>query len=397
MSVYNGPEIPSNGLVFAYDMDNPQKSWRGRPVTNNFILPTVDVNGFNIQNNTFTRVRTGTFGGYDIQPTDYVWRFDFTTAVTCPYHGNDTTVSTGVRYTFSFDYYVSPDAPAGGYGSRNLQLANFEIAISGNVTDPTPSVVGVWKRAVFSGTTSSTNLRALLYPGGCNVTGGMSSSGFILFKNPQVEASAPGDQPSPFVAGTRSTTQAIVDLTSTYTVTANSLTYSSDGLFTLGSSGNDYISISSAALNGRTSWTVDFWMQRDITNSIDTFLTCGAGNDFLWFFEAGSLQYQNSASTSVTYPVTNGVPFHFAATGSGGLITVYKNGQVIGTMNNNTNITVTSTLGIVLGQEMDSPSGAFDANQSWKGRLFSCKFYNRVLSGSEVRDLFNAKKTRYGL
>jgi hypothetical protein len=202
MALNHSPSIVTNGLAFYYDMSNPQKSWRGRPVTNNFILPTVDVNGFNVQNDTFTRVRSGNYGGYDITGNDYVWRFDFTSSSTCPYHGNDTTVITGVNYTFSFDYYVSPDAPAGGYGTRNLTLATFEQAISGSVSDTTPAVVGVWKRAIFTGTTGSTNLRALLYPGGC-FTAGMSSSGFILFKNPQVEASAPGNNPSPFVAGTR--------------------------------------------------------------------------------------------------------------------------------------------------------------------------------------------------
>jgi hypothetical protein len=202
MALNHSSKISTDGLVFYYDMSNSKKSWKGRPITNNFILPTVDVNGFNVQFNTFTRIRSGNYGDFEIQPSDYVWRFDFTASSTCPYHGNDISVSTGVRYTFSFDYYVSTDAPAGGYGTRNLTLAAFEQAISGAVTDTTPSVVGVWKRAVFSGTTSSTNLRVLLYPGGC-FTDGMSSTGYILFKNPQVEASASGDIPSPFIAGTR--------------------------------------------------------------------------------------------------------------------------------------------------------------------------------------------------
>ena len=34
MSAYSGPEIANDGLVFAYDMGNPQKSWKGAPTTN---------------------------------------------------------------------------------------------------------------------------------------------------------------------------------------------------------------------------------------------------------------------------------------------------------------------------------------------------------------------------
>ena len=34
MSCHAGPDIVENGLVFCYDMNNTQKSWRGKPTTN---------------------------------------------------------------------------------------------------------------------------------------------------------------------------------------------------------------------------------------------------------------------------------------------------------------------------------------------------------------------------
>jgi hypothetical protein len=383
MSAYAGPQIADDGLVFYYDMGNPQKSWKGKPTTNlidvseNLLdvkwtkeggFGTVTANYGNAPDGTKTSTRLQYSSGYFYRST--------TTSPAI------TALTAGTTVTFSC--WVK-GAPQSGRG-----IGLWSYAVGGIVAASNQSInQSSWTRVSLTYTIAAgaTSFAIMLAGAPGNIF-----QGDIEVWRPQLEV---GTFATPFVNGTRSNTQAILDLTNNNTITASSLTYSSDGLFTLGSSGNDYISIASAALNGRTSWTVDFWMQRDITNSIDTFLTCGAGNDFLWFFEASSLQYQNTASSSVTYPVTNSVPFHFAATGSGGLITVYKNGQVIGTMNNNTNITVTSTLGIVLGQEMDSNTGAFDANQSWKGRLFSCKFYNRALTSAEVQQNFNALKGRY--
>jgi outer membrane protein assembly factor BamB len=34
MSVFAGPEISQSGLVFAFDIGNTNKSWKGAPITN---------------------------------------------------------------------------------------------------------------------------------------------------------------------------------------------------------------------------------------------------------------------------------------------------------------------------------------------------------------------------
>lgn len=201
MGLSHSSSIVTNGLVFAYDMANTKKSWKGRPVTNQFTLPTADVNGFGVQNSTFTRVRTGNYGGYEILPSDYVWRYNVS-GNDCPYHGWDIPTTAGDVVTFSFDYYVDPSTS--NYPITNY-LANIEntgSGVSGSYADPTPSIKGVWKRAYFSSTATATgNSRCLLYPGACG--GRLGDAGFILYKNPQVEFNAPGSIPTPFVAGTR--------------------------------------------------------------------------------------------------------------------------------------------------------------------------------------------------
>jgi len=58
---------------------------------------------------TFKRVSSGNYGGYEIQPTDVVYRYDLG-STGCHYHGNDYNIPSGNTVTFSFDFYVSPSA-----------------------------------------------------------------------------------------------------------------------------------------------------------------------------------------------------------------------------------------------------------------------------------------------
>jgi hypothetical protein len=113
MSVATGPKIVTSGLLLDYDMNN-SRSWKGMPVTNQFAVPvpynsngdvTFAVNG----TGTFRRIYEGTFGGYSITNNDVVYRYDLG-AGGCHYHGNAVAIPIGVYPTFTFDYYISPDA-----------------------------------------------------------------------------------------------------------------------------------------------------------------------------------------------------------------------------------------------------------------------------------------------
>jgi hypothetical protein len=161
----------------------------------------------------------------------------------------------------------------------------------------------------------------------------------------------------------------------------------------------NYLTLSTSSLSGLTEWTIDIWMYRHSANNIDTFLSCGPGNDFLWFFEAIGggfvINYQNPTATTLPYNITNATPFLFTAAGSGSAITIYKNGIPVGTVNNTTTITPTSTLGVVMGQEMDSVSGGFDANQKFKGKFGAIRFYNRKLTDQEVYNNYLYTLSKY--
>jgi hypothetical protein len=71
--------------------------------------------------------------------------------------------------------------------------------------------------------------------------------------------------PSTFVNGTRANTQSILDLTNNNTITATSLTYTTDGTFSFNGSTN-YLSIPNTQLgNGNIAWTVSCWMKTTTT------------------------------------------------------------------------------------------------------------------------------------
>lgn len=271
MSSYSGPEITTEGLIFYFDAKN-SRSWRGMPLTNQFAVPVPDgsdnvtfaVNGTGI----FKRIRSGTYDGYTITPNDVVYRYDLGSDG-CHYHGNAVTIPSGVYPTFTFDYYISPDAT--NYPSTNY-LANIENygggAQSNGVTAPN-NLKGVWQTVTFSGgLTSSSGTQAMfLYPGGCG--GRLANSGYILYKNPQVIFSATNGMIAPFVGpgGVRSTTEALLDLTRNRTITCNSLTYAVDNTFSFNGS-SDYLSMTNTTLgNGNLPWTVSAWVKTTTTTN----------------------------------------------------------------------------------------------------------------------------------
>jgi hypothetical protein len=229
MAITHAPAIVTNGLVLHYDMGNTKKSFKGPPIVNRFEVPTPDGSGnvtFSIQGTTgFTRVTSGTYGDYLVQPSDIIYSYTLGTNA-CHYHGmniSSPNISPGNYITFSFDYYISPTCT--GYPTTNY-LANIEIYEptspnwtyigGGGYTDDTPTVVGVWKTKTYTvqvpANSTNPQVRCYMYPGACNPSR-LADSGFILYRNPQAEINT---FRTPFVNGTRTNAQAILNLANPY-------------------------------------------------------------------------------------------------------------------------------------------------------------------------------------
>lgn len=400
MTVAEGPNVVTSGLVFSYDMNN-SRSWLGMPLTNQFAVPTPDgsnnvtfaVNG----TGTFQRVYSGTYGGYTITSNDVVYRYDLGTGG-CHYHGNSAAIGAGLIPTFRFDYYISPDAanyPTDSY------LSNFENygggATSGGTSVPNNSK-GIWQTVTFSGgTTSASGTQAMfLYPGGC---GGsyLASSGYILFKNPQVIFSATNGMVAPFVGptGARSNTQALLDVTQNYSITLNSLTYATNNTFSFNGSG-DYMTPGNIAASGNAARSMFAWVKASSAGGRCMIATGTAANSQAFNLvtygsnKVGVMGYNNDFYPSSGANIFDNV-WHYVgavANGSSG-ITTYVDG-----VQDNTGTITYATAGQT---NYIGKSNHVGAESYWNGSIAGVQIYNVGLTAAQVAQNFAAQRSLYGV
>jgi len=230
-----------------------------------------------------------------------------------------------------------------------------------------------------------------------------------------------GNTPSKYVipktatsTQTRSNTESIVDLApNPAAITQTNLTYSIANTTDLQlperfsfTNSTSRLDIESSALSAQASsgtWTIDIWLKRTALSSgdIDTFLQTGSANNFLWYFRqtTGNIEFENTAKVTWSFTPTTDVYYHFVATGSGGSVEVFINGVSLGTRATTSTFSIAYANGICVGQELDSNSAtpSVDPNQRFQGEIPSMKFYNRVLSDTEILQNFNASRGNYGV
>jgi hypothetical protein len=414
MALSQSPKIVTDGLVLYYDMNNTQKSFKGQPITNNYLIPTPAVNGnvtfSNQGTGIFQRITSGNYGGYTIQPTDVVYKYDLG-ELGCHYHGNSIAVSAGQTYTFSFDYYISANAT--GYPSTNY-LANMEcyetstgtyVFIAGNsVTDPTTSIKGVWKSASFSVTVPSSTTPVLglsLYPGACGSTR-LANTGSILYKNPQVELN---NFVSPFVQGTRANTQSIIDLTGQNTLIANNLVYNTNNTFSFINTNTSYVGgTANKTLSFTTGGSMEMVFQcPDFTTRMQGYMQfvgtssqggtgyidlLGNGNGRMRWEVIGNLSASGATSIQNNTNLSNNTWHHIVGTFTNtGLTTIYINGQADGSTQLTNWPTGTITGTPYIGNYFAAASGSIPV----------AKIYNTCLTATQVQQNFQALRGRYGL
>jgi len=180
---------PTEGLILYLDSSD-EASYNGGPTTNYFKITegTFDNNGAGI----FSRIRSGSYGGYVIKPTDVVYRYDLG-GLGCHYHGNSVptaSIGIGVTILFTFDYFISPGTVLVNDYLANIEKYDFTGSWTGGVgLTNSGKTIGVWQPASLSTTINSVDyyVNPYLYPGGCS-SSRLAADGFILYKNPQIQA-----------------------------------------------------------------------------------------------------------------------------------------------------------------------------------------------------------------
>jgi hypothetical protein len=401
MAVANGyGKVVTSGSVFMYDTGDTYNSYIGEPTTNIFKHYGTTGQGsaannavnFDVQGTTgFIRLGYGqTFGGYTIQPNDVVYRYDLG-GYGCHYHGNDVSIPSGRSVTFTFDFYVSPGAAS--YPITNF-LANIETGTGTGMSVGAPNnLTGVWQTiSVTTGpSTSSGNIRMLLYPGACG--GALAGDGYVLYKNPQVELLP---HKTPFTQTSRSVTGSLLPLVSNSTLNLSNVSFDSSAQMTFDGT-DDKFNTGIGNLGNNATYEAIIYCKGNVS-TYNMFM--GQLLPYIGVYNGNSIIYSDSINSTQRYPIT-----------SGGTISYNKYHHVICTREyDGSNTTMKIYIDNIL-QSQTNWSGAATYNNdtvnigdgqssTWYpfyGDIPIAKTYNRALTPSEVTQNYNKYKTRFNL
>ena len=396
MALSHSPSVVTNGLVYYHDMNNTKKSWKGAPVTNLFIT-----------NPDFSQGLTG-YSAYAITPTITtttdvpstlnISRNVLNCATAAVFGGggnyggaffNFPTLTVNTTYTFSF-YARSLS------GNMNVMFSNQSGAGDNSNLSFSSTVTSAWQRFSVSASLNLIKPYGYLY----NTS---LASGIFQVADIQLEANAFA---TPYVNGTRTNTQALVDIIGKNTVTAASLTYASDGTFSFNGTTDNATSVLSYQFL-TTGFSVIIFFKYTQTTTNDNLISWGnaafnAGSAAAWEIRirgAASVEFSPglsvggvSAPTRLSYAPSTALNGRIACITvtyiANGLASIYENG-VLQATNNYAGVGVnaaTNTLNIGHGTDTYFP-----------GNIYAVKLYNKALSAAEVTQNFNALKGRYGL
>lgn len=386
MSITAGPNLVTSGLVFAYDMGNPERSWLGAPTTN--LTPNLGISSV-LGAPTVTYV--GLEDGWKKYSLNGTW-----SGGTYPYSVAIDSVSFTGGVTYSSGVFIRTSVPAKfatlftGMNYVNEPMNNIGTSFS------TPQADG----SIFVGRTGFQYTSTTSQPGyllSQPVVGQTfnSATDFIFIKNGQVQT---GPITTPFTSGTRSNTQALLDLTGSRVITIGALTYAANNTFSFNGT-TDNLTVPTISLgNGNLPWTASAWV-RTTTNAstlgtgaimsnqsggpVFSVMCVNSGKIAYW-------TYQNSAWSQKlgVGPNVNDNAWHML------------------TWVNNSNSTMTMYVDGVLDSNVaNSTSGNNNPidmiGSSWAARfagsIGSLQVYNVALTADQVAQNFAAYRGRYGI
>jgi hypothetical protein len=398
MAVFSGPEIVNDGLVFYYDIDNQKKSWKGKPTTN-------------------LHTNTSTFSGWTlnaatIDTIDNVARLTETGTTSGPFMLQDSSLTNGVVYSESIDAmadlrYVLQIAPSTGFSNNtlytNFNLVNGTMTGTGTAKSTMTYLGDDWYRCTYTETASSTSAGRMVYgiainPESTRLESAPRIDGYGIFVNQsQLEVNSFA---TPFVNGTRSNTQAILDLTNNNTVTATSLTYASNNTFSFNGIDNS-ITISNG-ISYASGFTLAAWINPQSIGGgtfgriFDKTPALGTTSGFA-FYLSGTNQLNfsvNNIGTLTTASSTISLDnwqYVVATVTSAGAAAIYINAvsRASGTTGATSGITTTNLLTV------GNRSGATD--RTFDGDIDVASLYNRALTAQEIAQNFEAMRDRYDI
>jgi hypothetical protein len=386
--MYNGPYINNTGLVFGYDTgigtstnNVATRLYPGDPTTNAIPNASTFGGGWASYDNGNDGTFITEFGTTGYQMLNRVsWN---------GIYQNFNLGSSG-NYTFSawFKYL-------GGTASNNgatVYISNYgggDTAVALN-----KSLVGVWQRVSHTvNVTSPGNVYFYIISYG----GGGSDRSTWQVTMPQAEL---GTILTPFVNGTRSATQALIDAKRATTIDLSTISFNSSAQPTFDGT-DDFISISPFNPSSFTGLTLS--VVANISSASGGWVRffdigSGADNNNLLFCRYSTTSnlffgvYNGSGNAQFTFGGT--IPFNqmafYTATADGTNFRIYINGQLVHTAANSTIPIVTNRANGYIGRSNW-------ADPYYNGTIPVATIYNRALSANEVAQNFQAYRSRFGI
>jgi hypothetical protein len=405
MVCVSGSNIVSDGLVFHFDMENGQKSWKGKPTTNLIPFSSSATNHKTKKSYPYNGSYKGILrtGISNDNPRTY-W-----------YNGS-VGVSSSTTYTLSCLYWSSDGvlddvylrfSDAGWPEGTNYIQPFSSQSVTRNGSFSVTDIGNNWKYCVgtFDTLATTTTLTECFFD--VDVAGREVFITDIHFEQNSFA--------TPFVNGTRSNTEALIDIgEGSNTITPSSITYSSDGEFNF-ASGN-YISASTGITGSE--YTVLVWHY----NSASSFQIVGHRT----FVSSSNFRFQwddDNSSTTGRGPFvdfssgvgggqamfgTSLTPSNFAS-GTYNMVGMVSDGSTVKTILNNVT-TGQSTIisgsrpfssngNIQIGNDGLSGIGGVDNINRDLGiiKIPKVLIYNRALTDAEIKQNFEATRSRYGI
>lgn len=153
---------------------------------------------------------------------------------------------------------------------------------------------------------------------------------------------------------------------------------------------DDEVTITSS-LGTLSNYTISFWARRDAENKMP--ISSRLNTDFYWYGDNSFKYYHGGVSGEFYYSKPTSIPLgtwgHYVAVYNGSNISIYRQGVLQGSQN------TTGTADFSQGFKIGSWNGGGGYN--YLGLISNIAIYDKALSETEVKQNYNATKSRYGL
>ena len=374
MALFHSPKVATSGLVFMYDTGN-SKSYVGEPTTNlvpGVANPTLSTSGW---------YNTGWNGGISIDTDEGALVLNATNGWRSMSY--DFGVTNGT-VTVQFDYKLKSAEHTNIYMVvlNGTHLGSYTQFLDGSLY-PSLDEYKTYKKT-FNTTTDSKI---------CIVLRGTDNAGLtdeMFIKNLQVEAKS---HATPFVNGTRSATEGLIDRTGNTTIDLSNVSFDSNAQPTFDGT-DDYIDLGDLGL-GNDPFTVEAVIYPKASSTYHVFFrkgddsTSNTNMDWSMGYDYNQFHFRTqNASVSINeYAGANFINNygHVAVTYDGSTIIMYLNGSEV------SNKTVT------LANNYSNYSVGRGINNYAQLDVKTLKVYERTLTAAEILKNFNAIRSRFGL